>query len=166
MPKTPAQHPVTLPARASMSERRSFMLRTTLVAGATGLCLSGMLLSATAHAATAEAPKTMNPFFQISPLPFQYPQFDKITDADFAPAFERGMADNSREIEAIANSKDKPTFENTIEAMERSGELLYVANLPLSPTGKWQLVVSDASKEWKLRAELNLPVATEIKLGY
>lgn len=49
---------------------------------------------------------------------------------------------------------------------ERSGELLYVANLPLSPTGKWQLVVSDASKEWKLRAELNLPVATEIKLGY
>ena len=54
MPKTPAQHPVTLPARASMSERRSFMLHTTLVAGATGLCLSGMLLSATAQAATAE----------------------------------------------------------------------------------------------------------------
>ncbi|HEY9043218.1 MAG TPA: FixH family protein [Rheinheimera sp.] len=49
---------------------------------------------------------------------------------------------------------------------ERSGELLYVANLPLSPTGKWQLVVSDTSKEWKLRAELNLPVASEIKLGY
>ena len=54
MPKTHARHPVTLPAHASMSERRSFMLRTTLVAGATGLCLSGMLLSATAHAATAE----------------------------------------------------------------------------------------------------------------
>ena len=49
---------------------------------------------------------------------------------------------------------------------ERSGELLYVANLPLSPTGKWQQVVSDASKEWKLRAELHLPAATEIKLGY
>ena len=49
---------------------------------------------------------------------------------------------------------------------ERSGELLYVANLPLSPTGKWQLVVSDASKEWKLRAELSLPATTEIKLGY
>lgn len=49
---------------------------------------------------------------------------------------------------------------------ERSGELLYVANLPLSPTGKWQLVVSDASKEWKLRADLSLPATTEIKLGY
>lgn len=48
----------------------------------------------------------------------------------------------------------------------RSGELLYVAELPLSPTGKWQLVVSDASKEWKLRATLTLPAATEIKLGY
>ena len=73
---------------------------------------------------TATSVKTMNPFFQQSPLPLQYPQFDKITDADFAPAFERGMADNSREIEAIANSKDKPTFENTILAMESSGQLL------------------------------------------
>lgn len=49
---------------------------------------------------------------------------------------------------------------------ERSGELLYVANLPLSPQGKWQLVVSDASKDWKLRADLNLPASAEIKLGY
>lgn len=49
---------------------------------------------------------------------------------------------------------------------QRSGELLYVAELPLSPTGKWQLVVSDASKEWKLRATLTLPATTEIKLGY
>ena len=73
---------------------------------------------------TATSVKTMNPFFQQSPLPLQYPQFDKITDADFAPAFERGMADNSREIEAIANSKDKPTFANTILAMESSGQLL------------------------------------------
>lgn len=49
---------------------------------------------------------------------------------------------------------------------ERSGELLYVATLPITPTGKWQLVVSDASKEWKLRTTLLLPATTEIKLGY
>lgn len=49
---------------------------------------------------------------------------------------------------------------------ERSGELLYVAKLPVTPTGKWQLVVSDASRDWKLRATLELPVETEIKLGY
>ena len=49
---------------------------------------------------------------------------------------------------------------------ERSGELLYVATLPTSITGKWQLVVTDASSEWKLRANLALPSADEIKLGY
>mgnify|MGYP006161794745 CR=1 FL=1 len=49
---------------------------------------------------------------------------------------------------------------------ERSGELLYVATLPITPSGKWQLVVSDASKDWKLRATLELPASNEIKLGY
>ncbi len=49
---------------------------------------------------------------------------------------------------------------------QRSGKLLYVADLPITPTGKWQLVVSDASKEWKLRATLELPDTNEIKLGY
>ena len=49
---------------------------------------------------------------------------------------------------------------------ERSGELLYVATLPVTPSGKWQLVVSDASKDWKLRATLELLASNEIKLGY
>jgi hypothetical protein len=49
---------------------------------------------------------------------------------------------------------------------QRSGALLYIADLPITPTGKWQLVVSDASKDWKLRATLELPATTEIKLGY
>ena len=84
----------------------------------------------TALAATAQqAPKAMNPFFQISPLPFQYPQFDKITDADFAPAFERGMADQAAEIKAIADNPAAPTFDNTILAMERSGQILNRAAL-------------------------------------
>jgi uncharacterized protein len=49
---------------------------------------------------------------------------------------------------------------------ERSGELLYVATLPVTPQGKWKLVVSDASGQWKLRATLTLPATTEIELGY
>lgn len=49
---------------------------------------------------------------------------------------------------------------------ERSGELMYVAKLPVTPTGKWQLVVVDASKDWKLRATIDLPAENEIKLGY
>lgn len=48
----------------------------------------------------------------------------------------------------------------------RSGELLYVATLPLTPTGRWRLVVSDKSGEWKLRATFTLPEYNEIKLGY
>lgn len=49
---------------------------------------------------------------------------------------------------------------------ERSGASLYVATLPHTLDGKWQLVVSDASKQWKLRATLALPNTAEIRLGY
>ena len=65
-----------------------------------------------------------NPFFSESTLALHYPQFDKIKDSDFAPAFDRGMADNTAEINAIANNTAAPTFENTILAMEKSGQLL------------------------------------------
>ncbi|MDE2237414.1 MAG: M3 family peptidase, partial [Elusimicrobia bacterium] len=59
-----------------------------------------------------------------SELPFHYPPFDKITDADFRPAFEAGMARQRKEVEAIANNPQPPTFDNTIVALERSGRLL------------------------------------------
>ncbi|HEY1791950.1 MAG TPA: M3 family metallopeptidase [Opitutaceae bacterium] len=65
-----------------------------------------------------------NPFFTESTLPFHYPPFDKITDADYAPAFERGMAEHLREVESIAGNPGKPTFDNTIVALEKSGRLL------------------------------------------
>ena len=80
--------------------------------------------AAPAEPAAKHASQTMNPFFQQSPLPSQYPQFDKIKDTDFAPAFDRGMAEQAREIQAIADSRKAPTFDNTILAMERSGQLL------------------------------------------
>ncbi len=67
---------------------------------------------------------TQNPLFTESTLSMRYPEFDKIKDADYIPAFEKGMADELKEIEAIANNSEKPTFENTIVAMEKSGELL------------------------------------------
>jgi peptidyl-dipeptidase Dcp len=68
-----------------------------------------------------------NPFFAESPLPLHYPQFDKIKDSDFAPAFDHGMAEELKEVEAIANNPDKPTFDNTLLALERSGRALYRA---------------------------------------
>jgi len=65
-----------------------------------------------------------NPFAKPSPLPFQAPPFDKIKDSDYQPAIEEGMKRELAEVEAIANSLEPPTFANTIEALERRGELL------------------------------------------
>jgi peptidyl-dipeptidase Dcp len=65
-----------------------------------------------------------NPFMQASTLPFQAPDFTKITDADFGPALEEGIRIQREEIEAIANNSEEPTFENTLVAIEKSGELL------------------------------------------
>ena len=65
-----------------------------------------------------------NPFYSPSTLPFQAPPFDKIKDEDYQPAIEAGMAEQRKEIDAIANNPAPPTFENTIVAMEKSGQLL------------------------------------------
>jgi peptidyl-dipeptidase Dcp len=70
------------------------------------------------------SPMPENPFYAESTLPFHFPPFDRIKDSDYAPAFERGMADQLKEVDAIASNPDKPTFDNTIVAMERSGRLL------------------------------------------
>jgi peptidyl-dipeptidase Dcp len=64
-----------------------------------------------------------NPFFEVSTLPYQAPRFDLIKDEHYGPALEAGMAQQRAEIEAIANSSEPPTFENTILAMEASGAL-------------------------------------------
>ncbi len=65
-----------------------------------------------------------NPFYAPSTLPFQAPPFDKIKDSDYQPAIEAGMAQQLKEIQAIANNPAPPTFENTFAAMEKSGRLL------------------------------------------
>jgi peptidyl-dipeptidase Dcp len=65
-----------------------------------------------------------NPFFTASTLPFQAPQFDKIKNSDYQPAIEEGMKQQLAEIDKIANNAEAPTFENTLVAMEKSGQLL------------------------------------------
>ena len=69
-------------------------------------------------------PTGENPFLTVSTLPNQMPPFDRIEDAHFVPAMERGMEEHLEEIETIAGNPEPPTFENTIVAMERSGRLL------------------------------------------
>jgi len=65
-----------------------------------------------------------NPFYAPSSLPFHAPPFDKIKDEDYQPAIEAGMAEQLAEILAIADNPVAPTFENTLVAFQKTGQLL------------------------------------------
>ncbi|REK90476.1 M3 family peptidase [Streptomyces inhibens] len=69
-------------------------------------------------------PVTSNPFFEPSDLPYELPPFARIRHDHYLPAFERGMADQLAEVAAIGACAEPATFENTVEAVERSGALL------------------------------------------
>ncbi|SFM76421.1 peptidyl-dipeptidase Dcp [Rugamonas rubra] len=92
-----------------------------VLAASLGLAMTQIVQAAPAAPAAAIA---ANPFFKASTLPFQYPAFDKIKDEHFAPAFAEGMRQHLKEIDTIANNAKPATFENTVVAMERSGQLL------------------------------------------
>src|SRR5690606_30161005 len=76
------------------------------------------------QADTAVTADASNPFFTESQLPLHYPRFDQIKDSHFGPAFDRGMAEHLKEVEAIANNPEPATFENTILPLEESGDIL------------------------------------------
>nr|WP_245980358.1 M3 family metallopeptidase [Flavobacterium aquicola] len=65
-----------------------------------------------------------NPLLQKSTLQYQAPDFSAIKDEHFKPAFDYGLKINVQEVEAIANNPAKPTFQNTVLALETSGEVL------------------------------------------
>src|SRR5213594_1672569 len=65
-----------------------------------------------------------NPLLKESALPYHYPPFDKIKDAHFVPAIEAGMREQLKEVDLVANNSEKPAFENTVVALERTGRLL------------------------------------------
>jgi peptidyl-dipeptidase Dcp len=70
-----------------------------------------------------EVDKT-NPFFSDYNTPFGVPPFERIMAKHYLPAFEQGMSDGRQDIKAILNNKQEPTFGNTVEAFDKSGELL------------------------------------------
>ena len=65
-----------------------------------------------------------NPFARVSDLDFDYPPFDRIESEHYLPAFKAGMAEQKAEAQAIADQGAVPSFENTILALEVSGQLL------------------------------------------
>ncbi len=74
-------------------------------------------------AQAADAP-AVNVLLVESTLALHYPRFDQVRNEDFQPAFEQAMAEHRKEIQAIVANPDKPTFANTIVAMERAGAAL------------------------------------------
>ena len=86
------------------------------------LIFAGVLLIACGGAADKDT--AMNPFFTDYETPFQLPPFDQIKAEHYVPAFEKGMEIELTEIDAIVNNTEEPTFANTIEALDGTGELL------------------------------------------
>jgi len=65
-----------------------------------------------------------NPFMEESTLPYSVPDFSKIKNEHFKPAFLEGMKQQTDSIKKITSNKEEPTFDNTVLALEKSGELL------------------------------------------
>ena len=68
--------------------------------------------------------KSMNPFFTDYDAPYQIPPFDEVKEDHYMPAFEKGMKEQLKEIDQIANNPEQPTFENTLVELERTGKTL------------------------------------------
>jgi len=108
-------------------------MMTTLLAGGLVACASQptpptesatMPSTRDASSTVAVEAATANPLLGLSTLPYHYPPFDRFRNEHFMPAFEIGMAEGRAEIERIAANPAAPTFDNTIVAMERSGQTL------------------------------------------
>ncbi len=68
--------------------------------------------------------ETMNPFLSEYDTPFGVPPFDIIENEHFIPAYKAGISQQEAEVTAIVDNTDEPTFDNTITALDQSGELL------------------------------------------
>ncbi len=100
-----------------------------------------------------------NPFLTESSAPFGAPEFDKIKNEHYLPAFEAGIAEAKAEIDAIIANEEEPTFENTIEAMEFAGETLErVAGV------FYNLMEANTNDEMQQIAEQISPMLTEYSM--
>ena len=102
-----------------------------------------------------------NPLLTPSSLPYELPDFSRVGMAEFRDAIEFGLAEHDREIERIANDPEPPTFENTVEALERAGDLLDRATTVFSA-----LLSADGSDEMRGYDVEMAPVLSQHRTGY
>lgn len=116
-----------------------------------------------------------NPFFQTWNTPYEVPPFDQIKAEHYLPAFEEGMRVHDEEIEAICNNKEKPTFANTIEAMDYSGELLgkvssvFFNVLETNSSDEMQAIAEEISPKLSVHADnisMNATLFQRVKAVY
>jgi peptidyl-dipeptidase Dcp len=94
-----------------------------------GVAVVSMTMSGSSPLAAQQAASEPNPLLTPSTLPFQAIPWDRIKDAHFKPAFEEGMRQQIAEVNAIADNTAAPTFDNTLAALEKSGQTLLRAQL-------------------------------------
>ncbi len=114
--RPPRRHLLLAPNERNRGDMTTKRISTILLATAASTLLFG--------AAPAKNAAPANPFDAPSTLPLQAPDFARIKDTDYQPAFETAMKQQAAEMAAIADDRAKPTFDNTIVAMERSGRML------------------------------------------
>ena len=124
--------------------------------------MKGKLLTAGAALAifmSCGSMETSNPLLTDSQAPFGAPEFDKIKNEHYLPAFEAGVAEAKAEIDAIVANPEEPTFENTIEAMEFSGRTLNkVASI------FYNLMEANTNDQMQEIAEKIAPMMTEYSM--
>ena len=118
-----------------------------------------LLIAGSALALICSCNSMENPLLKESSAPFGAPEFDKIRNEHYLPAFEAGIAEAKAEIDAIVANQEEPTFENTIEAMEVSGQTLNnVAGI------FFNLMEADTNDEMQQIAESVSPMLTEYSM--
>jgi peptidyl-dipeptidase Dcp len=141
----------------------------------TGALLMAATLSAVAQPSPQQPKMTANPFLSTYETPHQTAPFDKVKNTDYMPALTEGLAQGRKEIAAIVTNPAKPTFDNTIVALELSGDLLNKVTSVLfnlnsaETTPELQKIVKEASpllSEYGNDITLNEKLFARIKSVY
>ena len=134
-----------------------------------------LLIAGAALALMSSCSNMENPFLKESSAPFGAPEFDKIKNEHYLPAFEAGIAEAKAEIDAIVANQEEPTFENTIEAMEYAGETLngvasiFYNLMEANTNDEMQQIAEQLSPmltEYEMYVSLNAPLFERVKAVY
>ena len=134
-----------------------------------------LLIAGAALALISSCSNMENPFLRESSAPFGAPEFDKIKNEHYLPAFEAGIAEAKAEIDAIVANEDEPTFENTIEAMEYAGQTLnkvasvFYALMEANTNDEMQQIAEQISpmlNDYSMYVSLNAPLFEKVKAVY